>query len=262
MDTNIYYDQYYMRDTRFIAVIESLDQLNLVWGLPEVVYEEVVQKHRERVGELNKSIKKLNKEIRQTLDDDFALREINVKKKCKDYRVAFKKLFKSETNMVFIPFPKVTHKKVIKRAVAKRKPFKKNGQGYRDTILWEAVLSELSSNEYEKIIFVTENRSDFLNRNRRLHQELVRDLKELKIPQANLEIFPSLYSFEKEYIQPKLSDLNDIKSELESDNYTISKEALCELLYDKPMPLLMSICQIAIHLNAQSTILIPFRLRI
>jgi hypothetical protein len=49
-----------------------------------------------------------------------------------------------EANGEILPIPTVPHRRLIERAVARRRPFDANGDGYRDALVWESVLELLN----------------------------------------------------------------------------------------------------------------------
>lgn len=238
MDTNIYVKNFYMRDDHYSDLRNSLDQLNLVWGLPEIVFDEVIGKYKNKIAELNKKIKLINKEIKKLIaDDKITQKQIDEEKAYNKYKTRLKKLFKNTVNMTLLPYPKKKHRKIADRAIRKRKPFKENGDGYRDTLLWETILCLLASEKYVNILFVTNDKEDFFVRRGenkgKLHPELISDINDLNLDIGKIEVFNSLYSLLTKYIQPKLTDLNEIKSKLEKDKYIILKKELSDILSDK-----------------------------
>ena len=238
MDTNIYFNNFYMKNEHFLALRDSLDQLNLVWGLPKIVFDEVIGKYKNKIAELNKNIKLINKEIKKLIaDDKITQKQIDEEKAYNKYKTRLKKLFKNTVNMTLLPYPQKKHREIADRAIRKRKPFKENGDGYRDTLLWETILSVLASEKYANILFVTNDKEDFFVRRGKnkgkLHPELISDINDLNLDIAKIEVFNSLYSLLTKYIQPKLTDLNGIKSKLEKDKYIISKKELSDILSDK-----------------------------
>jgi hypothetical protein len=54
---------------------------------------------------------------------------------------------------VILPFPRITHEAVVKRALQRRQPFDPEGKdGYRDTLLWESLI-ELTAND--EVVFAS-----------------------------------------------------------------------------------------------------------
>jgi hypothetical protein len=238
MDTNIYVKNFYMKHDHYSLLRDSLNQLNLVWGLPEIVFDEVIGKYKNNIVELNKNIKLINKEIKKLIDDDeITQKQIDEEKAYNKYKTSLKRLFRNTINMIMLPYPRKKHREIADRAIRKLKPFKENGDGYRDTLLWETILSVLASEKYANILFVTNDKKDFCIRKGKnkgkLHPELISDINDLNLDINKIEVFNSLYAILTKYIRPKLTDLNKIKSRLEKDKYIISKEELSDILSQK-----------------------------
>jgi hypothetical protein len=72
--------------------------------------------------------------------------------------------------------PNVSHREIVGRAVARRRPCDAEGDGYRDTLVWLTVLDLAVEDGADQVVFVT-NDSDFLNDDKSaLHVDLVEDL--------------------------------------------------------------------------------------
>ena len=66
-----------------------------------------------------------------------------------------------------LKYPNRSKKQIAERAIYKIKPFKENGAGYRDTLLWETVLDILSSGMYENVLLITNDISDFYKKKKK-----------------------------------------------------------------------------------------------
>lgn len=112
LDTNICYDRFYMRDGHFTALRDSLEQLNLIWILPEIVLDEIIGKYKIKLSELKKQLKKTNQLFRQ---DDILLNVVNQEEAGSDYATELKELFESTPNMMTLPYPSTSHKDIANR---------------------------------------------------------------------------------------------------------------------------------------------------
>jgi len=80
-----------------------------------------------------------------------------------------------------LPVPAVSHMQVVERSVARR-PCDKNGDGYRDTLVWLTVLELAADNIDEQLVLVT-NDQDFMDvHSVGLHPDLVEDLANVAEP--------------------------------------------------------------------------------
>jgi hypothetical protein len=67
----------------------------------------------------------------------------------------------AELRIEVISLPRVTHHDVLARDFATRKPFDREGKGYRDTLIWLSFLDWLASGPGIQTIFVSNNARDF-----------------------------------------------------------------------------------------------------
>ena len=75
---------------------------------------------------------------------------------------------------------------LLMRARQKRKPFKQDGQGLADALVWQAVL-ELCRREPRPVVLITSNTRDFANaKATELHPQLVEDLVNVGVRQSKL----------------------------------------------------------------------------
>jgi hypothetical protein len=76
-----------------------------------------------------------------------------------------------------LPAPAVLHMDVVARSVSRRRPCDKNGDGYRDTLVWLTVLELVGTEPRSSVIFVTGD-SDFMDDEKAgLHADLIEDLQ-------------------------------------------------------------------------------------
>ena len=44
-------------------------------------------------------------------------------------------------NINIIPYPSTSHKDLVSRDLARKRPFQESGKGYRDALIWESLLT-------------------------------------------------------------------------------------------------------------------------
>jgi len=103
-----------------------------------------------------------------------------------------------------IGYPDTPHEDLVKRAMARRKPFNENGVGYRDSLIWETTLS-LATRLDTQVILLSKNTNDFGDDERELHPDLIEDLADLELPRDKVILVSSLEDFVNAYIDPILS---------------------------------------------------------
>jgi hypothetical protein len=109
-----------------------------------------------------------------------------------------------------LPYPEIPHQTIVKRELQRRKPFKENGSGYRDLLIWES-LRQLTWSGHERIAFITANIRDFIA-DARLHNDLAADV----LNPDRLEVFASLKDFNEKHIIPRLKTDDRFNKELQA----------------------------------------------
>jgi hypothetical protein len=138
------------------------------------------------------------------------------------YRTYFQEKL-SRVRYSLLGYPIIPHEVLAKKALEHKKPFKPNGQGYRDSLIWSTVLELAESGNLDSIGFISSNIRDFADElnNRQLHPDLVEDIERRFSGRRVGEIryFPNLESFVREQIYPSLEILTDIETRLRSNTY-------------------------------------------
>jgi hypothetical protein len=112
---------------------------------------------------------------------------------------------------VRLPVPDIPHEEVLRRELARKKPFSSSG-GYRDLLIWESALRYVAS-EQEDAVFVSANTKDFADGDQ-LHADLLADLEARGLT-ARLSYLPSLGDFNQQHVIPHLQRIDDLERELE-----------------------------------------------
>ncbi len=96
------------------------------------------------------------------------------------------------------PLPNVPHQAILERDLARRKPFKSDGSGYRDTVLWLTVLSVAAQASPDgQVAFISANSSDFADSEvpRMVHADLRQDLIDADLSEDAVLVFDSMRAF-------------------------------------------------------------------
>lgn len=176
--------------------------------VPAVVVDEFVNQYKEEAEKIPAEIEKLSKKIR-LVDPDRKIPNIidnnEIDVLTKNYRSILETRLK-ELNIKIIPYPVISHQQVVARDLQRRRPFQNSGKGYRDTLIWESVLSQAKPSDKfftdPQIIFINKNTKDFFEGNT-LHSHLADDLKNIGISDNDFKIFDDLSKVAKEYISPR-----------------------------------------------------------
>jgi hypothetical protein len=222
LDTSILCGDYHLGGTSFRTLTEWLDRAERhTLNLPEIVLDEVVNKYREQ---LSQNCAKLNKQVAQlrylTGSDILEPLSEDTRQQLSGGFQATLRIKLDALNTQFLPYPEIPHEKLVRRALARRKPFAASGAGYRDALIWHTILDLVRSDTSERVAFITANTKDFMDDEHRLHPDLAADLLELAVEQGRVSIYDSLDTFITEHVKPELEELEGLKVELSSGRFS------------------------------------------
>lgn len=194
LDSSILCSDFYMKGFLF-DIAKKVG--TIVFG--EIVLDEVRNKYQEmlkdKYAKMQRAIEDVNMMTSETID---VPDEELVSNEIEKYR-DFLDMFIIESGMT-VPeeYPKIPHKKIVERALQRKKPFKSDGSsGYRDYLVWETCLNLAEIYANEDVHFISSNTRDFSDSNERekLHSDLLDDLKERKISADRFHYWTSLKNF-------------------------------------------------------------------
>ncbi|OPC48972.1 PIN domain-containing protein [Elizabethkingia anophelis] len=221
LDSNILIADFRLNSPDSKILLESSKQQNISLYVPEIVYDEVINKFEERLndGKLKSEreisvIKKMTDATFPDIFDDHFIAN-NVEK----YKKELDQIFVNN-NVKILPYPNTPHKKIVHKAIKKIKPFNANEKGYRDALIWENVMSlipELGTNAANpEVIFITSNIKDFYENDSDLHHDLITDIENNDLDSEALKIIKDLKEFSKEITELFFLQENSFKERIES----------------------------------------------
>lgn len=221
-DTNIIFSDFHLKGARIKNLCESVKSTGDTVHIPEVVVDESINKYREKTRECKLKIDRGISDFKRLTGKDVEDNPISdefILKESEKYARSFKKQLQ-ELGIKIIPYPSISHQELVKRDLARKKPFQETGKGYRDALIWESVKSicekSLSLFENPKIIFVNKNHKDFCEEGL-LHPDLKEDLVNNGINEDYVRVIEDIDIFIKEYIKPKQKILKNIQEELNAN---------------------------------------------
>lgn len=222
LDTNIIFSDFHLKGARIKNLCESVKSTGDTVHIPEVVVDESINKYREKTRECKLKIDRGISDFKRLTGKDVEDNPISdefILKESEKYARSFKKQLQ-ELGIKIIPYPSISHQELVKRDLARKKPFQETGKGYRDALIWESVKSicekSLSLFENPKIIFVNKNHKDFCEEGL-LHPDLKEDLVNNGINEDYVRVIEDIDMFIKEYIKPKQKILKNIQEELNAN---------------------------------------------
>ena len=222
-DTNILCADFHLKGNDFRVFFEGMPRVGIQIYIPKVVIDEITNKYWQKLARIAKDslgvCQKWQKATGTPILPPISFESANVEA-CK-YKEYLLKTF-DVAEATILPYPNTSHEVISQRAIEHRKPFKENGGGYRDTLIWESILS-FFNNDSSPICFVTNNSKDF-GGGPNVHRDLLQDLDRLKIKHEDVKIFNTLKDLNKELIIPNLEHLKEMIKKFENDE--VSKFSL------------------------------------
>jgi len=209
-----------MEGVEMDVVEAGLESLPVEVVVPSLVKQELVRKYRQAIHQHRTASQNAADKLRGLLvgpasimkhalkfDEDGAVREYEA---ALDSRMA-------ELQVVGPGHDDIPHSDVLARLFSERKPFKTNGAGYRDSLIWEVILRKVAPTA-EATIFVTDNKKDFAlpqTNPPSLHPDLLADLEGAGLQPDSVVIRPSLEEFVNRDIKPRLEELAALRDQIE-----------------------------------------------
>lgn len=214
MDTCVVHADFRLQGTQFEILMDSRPRLGITTVVPEVVIDEVVNKHREQVQKLDDDWKKIGKNSIRLFGKNVLASHGPWCAEAFDYRAFLLKLLQQQGWKV-LPYPSIDHSGVVQAMLSKRPPFKSGEYGYRDFLIWQSIL-EFAAKTEEEIVFVTSNTKDFGTGT--FADEFQADLQRIR-PGATIALFESLAQFNEKHVLPTLQRLEEMVNQFNQDTH-------------------------------------------
>lgn len=226
VDTNALHDIYWFNQAKWQLIFSAIENLPYKLSIPIVIYHEIIAHYRKKLSD---SVKSYNRQISDCNflinEDKIDLINIDIDFYTSKYKDEFDKISRHE-KIIIEDYPDISHELLILKAANKIKPFKHNGSGYRDTLIWESIKKLLINDE--QIIFITNNWKDFCDESHKnLHQDLKRELQN----NPDIVVYESLEKFEQCELSKQYKQLDDLKLSIEINEHdAINNIELLEML--------------------------------
>jgi predicted nucleic acid-binding protein len=193
LDTSVLVPDFRLRNKLFRSVLRTARDLRDHIYIPKIVIDELINKFREGLQSSYDSLRQHENRIMDLIDSRLGERRIDVSEQVAIYADWLQdELSRNEIQQINYPY--ISHESLVKRALARRKPFSGEGQrGYRDAVLWETILAR-SKPTGEEILFVSRNIRDFADPedSHKLHSQLLDDLCSLRHGRSSVQFFAGL----------------------------------------------------------------------
>jgi len=216
IDTNIFVQDFWTQSSEFKMLFSNISSFDFKIILPQVVYDEVLSQYGKKYREYSSKIESPMNSLNKLTQKDFNLSEsYNFSDAIKRYEKHLLDII-LKYNMILVDYPETSHKKIAKRSMARIKPFKSNGEGYCDTLIWENILMILQDSGCSHLHFISNNPKDFFE-NEKIASILLDDLTKLKIDTNIISAHLSLQSFVKDEILVHKEQLDITKTIITKD---------------------------------------------
>src|SRR5260370_10723306 len=185
--------------------------------IPRVVVDEVENLYREDLREVSE---KLASKYRQLLASrQVQLPEVDLNQECEAYSHQIVATIKERFRGIVLPYPELAHEDLVRRDLARRKPFSPVGKGYRDALIWGSVVAYLPS-ATETACLISNNTKDLWSTDgTHLHEDLAKELRASKF-QYELAVFTGIDAFNQTVVNPTLKRLELIREQLRQGTFT------------------------------------------
>ncbi|KAA6306957.1 hypothetical protein EZS27_041378 [termite gut metagenome] len=156
----VIYNDFYLKGAKIRNLCESAKSTGDIIYIPVVVIDESINQYRERLKaeqtKIAKEISEINKLASKNIDNP--LTKEFVSQEIEKYPETFKKRVKC-LDIQMLAYPTTPHKELVKRDLARKKPFQESGKGYRDALIWENVKTICKKSpdlfDLPKVIFIS-----------------------------------------------------------------------------------------------------------
>lgn len=200
-----------MRGSGFEIFLSGLQSVPATLQVPEVVLDEVINRYREDLLTYQTKAKEAKHISARLLPRKLSEPSLNIQELVNAYEQRLKTVIAVHGSI--LPYPSVPHKRIVARDLARRKPFKENGSGYRDLLIWETVRLQMLWGT-ERVVFVTNNPIDF-----GAGPLVDPDLQGEVINPRQLTLFRSLKGFNDEFILPALATFENSKAKATNEGW-------------------------------------------
>ena len=216
IDSNVICADYYFKGASFGLLLGAVKQGALELRVPRIVLDEAANKLSEQLTACRDTIEGALAVAARATRRRVITPHIDVLDAAEEYPDRLRGMLASAGARI-LDYPTVSHEDIVGRALARRRPFKKNGAGYRDSLIWTHVLDTLMGSD-KAVAFVTSD-GDFVNGASGLHPDLLEDIDAAGLSSERITLYRQLSGVVQVVIKPMLTERKDARIELSSGFY-------------------------------------------
>jgi len=212
LDTNIICQDFRLNGNHFRIFLDGFERIPGTLHIPEIVIDEATVKYVERLEGLLREADRTSSDLKRHLACSIQTLTLDPQEEGKKYRQFLEEIV-TKYSVEILPYPDVPHKRVVERALQRKKPFQRNRTGYRDFLIWHCV-TRLALSGTEQIGFVTSDKRAFGP-----GPELPEELKpDVIVNPDRFRLYSSLKALNEHLIIPKLKRSEEIKQLLQKEH--------------------------------------------
>lgn len=195
IDSNVFFDDPYLAKPTFSIILEKVRNSNGVIKMPEVVYSETLNNLlNKNISEARDGLRKPDKQITKYLagsglEEKYKLPTLDDAEIKTSFHNRYDELT-TEGVLEIIDHKTIDKdyllKDIMNRALNCIRPFSASKEEFKDTIIWHTVIEDIKKNGYTKCFFISNNNSDFFEKNSvdnktemaSFHKDLIKDIPE------------------------------------------------------------------------------------
>lgn len=225
LDANVIAGDFRFRHNATRLLLREAREGRIGLLVPQVAVDEAVNKYREELETPHREWQRASKRLRGlgAIDESEVTHALDLQAIEANFRQELTEKLTSARAEI-LPYPSVSHETVVRRALARERPFDAEGKhGYRDTLIWETVLEHVD--EEKPIVIVSADNRAFSGKGQTdLFPGLVEELEARgldpecvqRIPHVSVftETLPTTARFELE-IESALSEPGEVRDTFE-----------------------------------------------
>lgn len=206
IDTNIIITENFFRSSAAQAFLKACSILNIEVVIPDIVYDEVLGNFPKKLTERVNAFEKTQRELAKLVN--IALTKFDIEEEFDEYENWLINLIETD-GVKLAPYPEIPAKELVEKSYEKQKPFKDNGDGHKDYIVWMTVKTHIETVRTAlPNLFLTNNTKDFGAKGDNgvpvLHPYLA---KQIEDQSKRPKLYTSLKSVFDEELRPHLQDM-------------------------------------------------------
>lgn len=203
LDTTVLYNDPYFRSHSNRLLLEKSKKYTFKLYISVIVIKELRKQLERRVEKFNKQIKDAIKSISGNCLDlkHYNFDEILVDKELKFFDEFYNNITKNE-DVIIVDYEDKEQEileRILEKAINKQKPFKENGEGFKDALIWESYILYASYRDMKNCILISDNVRDFANAEYKKNDQTVHSIHDDLL--SEFPYFLKLYRNSKTFLK-------------------------------------------------------------